>query len=306
MISIFPDYYEKFECKKDKCRHNCCIGWEIDIDDKSLDFYKTVSGTLGEKLRENISTDSTPHFILDKNKRCPFLNGDNLCELIINLGKDSLCDICALHPRFQNELPDRTEIGIGLSCEAATELIITNPHRVQLKYSENLDTTDEIIILRDKLIAVLQNRNKTVSERIRDMLILCGTDFTYSNAWCDVFLSLERLDEKWTEILNKLKSGYITAEFERFDKYMQDRVTEYEQFLVYVIYRHFANSADHISAAIKAKFAVLAYSLIYGIGAVIFTENKKFTVDSQLDIMRMFSAEIEYSDENLYDIFERL
>lgn len=306
MISVFPDYYEKFECIKEKCRHNCCIGWEIDIDEKSLEFYKTVSDELGEKLKQNISCDAVPHFILKSDERCPFLNGNNLCELIINLGKDSLCDICALHPRFQNELPDRFETGLGLSCETAAELIITNPNRVKLKYSKEITTTDEIIILRDKVIALLQNRDKAIAERIRDMLLLCNTDFTYNNVWCDVFLSLERLDEKWTEILTILKSGYATADFEKFDYYIQNRVTEYEQFLVYIIYRHFANSADFNSAAIKAKFAALAYSLVYSIGAVFFTKHKQFTLETQLDIMRMFSAEIEYSDENLYDIFDRL
>ncbi|MBE6806036.1 MAG: hypothetical protein E7526_05970 [Ruminococcaceae bacterium] len=87
---------------------------------------------------------------------------------------------------------------------------------------------------------------------------------------------------------------------------MQNRATEYEQFLVYIIYRHFANSIDLESAAVKAKFATLAYSLIYNIGAVLFTQNGDFNFEIQIDIIRMFSSEIEYSDENLYDIFDRL
>ena len=34
MLTVYPDYYKKFNCKKEKCRHNCCVGWEIDIDDE--------------------------------------------------------------------------------------------------------------------------------------------------------------------------------------------------------------------------------------------------------------------------------
>ena len=32
MRIIAPDYYREFHCIADKCRHSCCIGWEIDID----------------------------------------------------------------------------------------------------------------------------------------------------------------------------------------------------------------------------------------------------------------------------------
>ena len=32
-----PDYYSEFSCIADKCSDNCCIGWEIDIDENSLE-----------------------------------------------------------------------------------------------------------------------------------------------------------------------------------------------------------------------------------------------------------------------------
>ena len=33
MVYAEPDFYGKFKCTAEKCRHSCCIGWEIDIDD---------------------------------------------------------------------------------------------------------------------------------------------------------------------------------------------------------------------------------------------------------------------------------
>ena len=36
MEQIYPDYYEHFACIGGECRHNCCIGWEIDIDEKTI------------------------------------------------------------------------------------------------------------------------------------------------------------------------------------------------------------------------------------------------------------------------------
>ena len=35
MQNAYPDYYPLFHCIADRCRHNCCIGWEIDIDSRT-------------------------------------------------------------------------------------------------------------------------------------------------------------------------------------------------------------------------------------------------------------------------------
>ena len=71
MITAVPDYYNKFHCIANKCRHSCCIGWEIDIDQDSFEYYKTVGGILGERLDENIVTeaDGTSHFKLCEDER---------------------------------------------------------------------------------------------------------------------------------------------------------------------------------------------------------------------------------------------
>ena len=34
-----------------KCKHNCCIGWEIDVDEEKLAYYKHVQGALGDRLK---------------------------------------------------------------------------------------------------------------------------------------------------------------------------------------------------------------------------------------------------------------
>lgn len=47
--NVCPDYYERFHCIADRCRHNCCIGWEIDVDEDALAAYRTVGGEMGER-----------------------------------------------------------------------------------------------------------------------------------------------------------------------------------------------------------------------------------------------------------------
>lgn len=41
-----PAYYKAFRCIGSDCTENCCIGWEIDVDEDSLAYYETVPGDL--------------------------------------------------------------------------------------------------------------------------------------------------------------------------------------------------------------------------------------------------------------------
>ncbi|MBR5539618.1 MAG: flagellin lysine-N-methylase [Clostridia bacterium] len=301
-MHIFPKSYEKFKCIAEKCKHNCCIGWEIDVDEESAAFYESVPGDFGKRLRNSIEKGEVPCFILGENERCPFLNRDNLCDIIINLGEDKLCTICSEHPRFHNELPDRTESGVGMACEEAARIILTE--KEQFSLINHAASEDEIITLRDRLIAVLTNREKSIDSRVLQMLREAGASLPEKSIaeWAKIFLSLERLDEKWTEILCSLSVNDTSA----FRVHMEDRMTEYEQFLCYLIYRHFANSWDLTEAAARAAFAALGYKIIFAAGAATFEQSGSFTVEDQVELCRLFSSEVEYSEENLSMLFEVL
>ena len=56
MKIVVPDYYKDFKCLAGDCKHSCCIGWEIDIDADTLEYYKSVDGEFGERLKNNISS----------------------------------------------------------------------------------------------------------------------------------------------------------------------------------------------------------------------------------------------------------
>ena len=45
-----PDYYDEFKCIADKCTDTCCAGWQVDVDDKSFAYYKTIKGEFGDRL----------------------------------------------------------------------------------------------------------------------------------------------------------------------------------------------------------------------------------------------------------------
>lgn len=303
MLTVVPDYYNEFKCLAERCKHNCCIGWEIDIDEDTLKFYSGVEGEFGKRLAENISHDDEPHFILAQDERCPFLNNKNLCDIISTLGENALCGICRDHPRFRNELPDRIEMGLGLCCEEAARIILTREEKVSLSAS---GSNDEIIALRDRIFAVLQNREKDIPARLADMMALFSVPLPFFdiNAWCKRLLKLERLDDAWSEALERTAAEVDEAALDSFDLYMRGRNTEFEQFLVYIIFRHFAVAVAPEEALGRACFAAFSYYLLRAMGAQRLLSRGAFTQEDMIDLARTFSAEIEYSDENLYAIID--
>ena len=128
MVVTRPDFYKKFKCIADKCTDSCCVGWEIIVDRKTRAKYNSIPGDFGEKIRANLVKDeaNATCFKLDENERCPFLNKNNLCDIIINCGEEALCGICTEHPRFYNDFGEVVECGLGLCCEEVVRLLLEN------------------------------------------------------------------------------------------------------------------------------------------------------------------------------------
>jgi len=277
MKEVFPNYYEKFKCIADKCRHNCCIGWEIDIDEDTMEMYNSLDGEFAEKIRANIDGE-IPHFVLGNGERCPFLNNSGLCDIISKLGDGAICDICYLHPRFSNFYENFTETGLGLCCEEAVRIILTENERFYIDVPKPLKN-DEFFKERKEAFDILQNRNLTMYERFKQLSQKYGYKFNFKNEELyDFYMSLERLDESWENKLEKLKSADGVEIFKR-----EDLQIFFEQLACYFIFRHFRNGAE---------FAILS---CWVIGSIISLCDN---LEEMLDVVRMYSSEIEYSEEN--------
>ena len=85
MIVRVPDYFSEFSCIAGDCKDSCCLGWEIDIDEDSYEYYQTLPGEVGERLRKGMyETEDGGHGIRTNNcGRCIMLNDKNLCDLYI-------------------------------------------------------------------------------------------------------------------------------------------------------------------------------------------------------------------------------
>ena len=292
MVHIYPSYYKDFHCIGSRCRHNCCVGWEIDIDSDTYLKYKKTDGEMGERLESGIVHGDEPHFKCRDNGRCVFLNESNLCDIITELGEEHLCTICAEHPRFTNELPDRYEHGLGLCCEEAARIILTREERVTFTEAS---TDDEVIMLRDRVIEILQSRQDDIDTRCESALAECGIVLPKRSAseWAEYFLSLERLDDRWGAILEAVKD---TDESSRGTSDVPPHI--WENLLVYFVYRHMANAADTEDSAYRLAFAVLSYRMIAAASAV--------TGEDAVDLCRLYSAEIEYSTDNTEAVLDEL
>lgn len=124
MLTIYPSFFPKFQCKADKCRHTCCQTWEIDIDPVSEKRYRAEKGPLGDELRAWMTkgTDGADCcFRLNEKGTCHFLTESGLCRLVLEKGEGYLCDICHAHPRFYKYVGDFELCGTGLCCEKTCE-----------------------------------------------------------------------------------------------------------------------------------------------------------------------------------------
>ena len=292
MLYVEPDFYGEFQCIADKCAHSCCLGWEIDIDGETAALYEGLPGELGEELRQKMCREPEPHFKLTEEERCPFLNEKGLCRLILGFGEDVLCDICREHPRFYNDFPQRQEAGLGLCCEEVARLLLAGDGPLELVY--DWDETGEreepeLIALRGRMFEILSGSGLPMEERIRRCCRVMDVEPIPFDAafWRDFFLGLERMDEAWTAAL--LAVGPEVPPLPGDAKHTR--------LLQYMIYRHFAPAEDEAQAGLILQFCVLSLRLLWAM---------EQSGGELRELVRLWSAEIEYSDENIGKIVERI
>ena len=179
MRYVKPHYYDSFVCTADKCPDTCCAGWQIVIDEESLETYSQVTGPIGNRLYESIDWEEGT--FKQNKRRCSFLNGENLCDLYSNLGEKALCRTCAMYPRHVEEFEGLRELSLSLSCPVAAEMILKSREPLKLleeetgeeeELEEEFEDFDLLMFTqledaRGVMFEVLQNRKWDIEERIR-------------------------------------------------------------------------------------------------------------------------------------------
>ncbi len=304
MKTIAPKYYDNFKCIAGKCRHSCCVGWEIDIDDTSLERYQNDESFFGKKILENIEIgEDGAKFRLDKDERCPFLNSEGLCDIIIQKGEDALCSICSDHPRFRNFFSSFTETGLGMCCEEAVRVILKTSQPFTEMFSpecfEDALTDEERSFLSKRRDAfnIICDRANHLELRISKLLKHFGIQnniFDFDEVTQEL-LQCEILDNQWRGCIDMLTEKDV-IEDAFFDTPFWENV--FEQLISYFIFRHLADSLDDGRFNERLIFAILGYRIIKKLCRVHKSRYGKLEFEDVCTYCRMFSSEIEYSDEN--------
>ena len=291
------NYYDKFSCIAGKCKHTCCRGWEILIDKKTLKKYKKKKDDYSLNLKSGIDFKNK-RFKFSEDKRCAFLNSENLCDLIINYDKDHLCQVCRDHPRFRSFFNGRIETGLGLSCEEACRIILGSKEKITLILNvdkkERLSKFDkQVLEFRDKVLLIVQDRSMPFLDRLGLLLneYKIGDLLSVLNDYKSLLLGFEVLDESWKKSLDE-------AIFDA-NIIIKDEIV-LEQLLSYFIFRHVSKSSSEQDLNLKLIFSLISTIIILSLSNSLNS--------SIFDTARSYSAEIEYSDDNLtraYDFIER-
>ncbi len=302
-----PNYYKNFKCIADKCKKNCCVGWEIYIDENTLEKYKPFKNIL-----KTVKKDEDGYcFKLRRNGNCPHLNESGLCNIIIDHGEEFLSDICKNHPRFYNQVSSGAiEAGLGIACEEACRLVLKSGEFCLEKISEEADIEEESFtpnflsdfnaLTKRQCVFGLIAQDLTLSEKLYALKNEFKIPSLYSEKeWLDRFLSLEILDSEWEKLLTAAKKAPPKSKDDvlNFDKY-------FERLLEYFCYRHLSVAKDLENFRAKLGFSILAVEII----KYLFESSAEQSLDSLIEIARAFSSEIEYSEDNVFELifeFER-
>ena len=176
-MTRFPDYYGQFRCLAGACPHTCCAEWEVVLDEATAARYRTVAGPLGEKLRRAMTElDGETCFAL-QGGRCPFLDGDGLCEIHRQLGRDATSETCRSHPRFMEEYGQLREITLSASCPEANRLLLASAAPLTFPAEGGGEVPQDdapLFALREACLALLSDRRRSLKSRLAWLLALAN------------------------------------------------------------------------------------------------------------------------------------
>ena len=283
-----PSYYKDFVCIADRCTHSCCIGWEIDIDPSTSKKYASLSDGYGKIIKNSIEWDETPHFRLCSDERCPHLDKNGLCRIILEFGEDYLCDICREHPRFYNRSAKGMEVGLGLCCEEAARIILSSDEYSEfIEIGKERERDDEIeydsLPSRDRIFSILSSEME-----YREKLGAIQSEFDVSALmlsdieWREIIDSLEYLDRAHKEMFACYSNG---AALPKSAEKAAARA------LAYFVYRHCTEVYDDDDLRAHLGFCLFCERLFASLVA-------HYGTDDIATLARIVSEEIEYSEDN--------
>lgn len=301
MILRTPSYYKNFKCIAGACPDSCCQGWEVDADTRSLEYYKTLTGDIRNRIDSVLDKDEFGNtiFRLADRKRCPFLNDENLCDMHIAIGGEHTPHTCRTFPRFINDFGGTREMGISFSCPVASDMIWqqSEPLSFDDELNDLLPELNEIDAqtyfyltkARKKAFDIVQDRTVPINQRLIHLL-----DFgvklqqeleEYEQGsddidFFDVFRNPELINSEWIEKVDNAEVKPVSDEI--FN----------ENIASYFIFRYFLTAVYDYDVLSKIKMAVIGVLIVTYFGEDSWT-------------IHLWSKETEHSQYNM-DRYKKL
>ena len=279
MLSIFPKFYKNFLCKADKCKHSCCKGWEIDIDEETAGKYLAMTGELGAEIRQNIGKNEDSYFFkLTEDERCPFLQKNGLCKIILNIGEENICEICTMHPRFFTILDD-VELCVVRKKKKKTCELLLGDEKDLVFYIE--DTEEEV-----SFSEVLSVIGLNLPNEMQEFSLAVNAENI--NKVLEIMAKTEPIDENWSKelsIMQDMDNVELKAKeyLENSDKNILNKIYQY------ILYRQLERLVD---IDIEALINYAQYSILF---IILHTMISKELGES----VRRWSEQIEYDTDNV-------
>lgn len=347
---VVPDYYKEFKCIADNCKHNCCEGgWLIELGDDTVKTYQNTKGKFGDELRSSIEKDDEGSwcFVL-KDGKCPFLNKSGLCRIYGELGEESMGVVCREFPRFTLYYGNVKEMGIGLACEEAAGIILSNEgmfKTIESILDEDITETENdeacreyisvLISARKKIFEILGRKEKTFESRLHEILFFTEgfqeavntedtevmRSFIENGEYCIlkcsddrneplnelvyIYESLEQLNNEWQRKVPDLKKALAEKDYADVYKRAENGLNAQYNLMVYFIYRYFMKAVYDYNVLDKVKLSICNYIILTAMFAA--AEKKAggmLYIDEMTEEARIFSRQVEYSDDNIEAICE--
>ena len=313
MDIFYPKYYATFSCIADQCPDSCCKEWSVDVDEDSAYFYRGLTGSLGDRLRQILQDTPDGTVMTIENGRCPMWRQDGLCRIQAELGHDALCKTCREFPRLRHDYGDFVELGLELSCPEAARLILSDTEhlwetqRISNKGVVEYDQEAMNILRRTRkdflnflsntplsvpnILAVLLLYAYDVQEELDGgaKAVLTPEQYLHNvgklplqgniESLRDFFLDLEILTPQWK---SRLKSIGHTPIWD----------TGHNALLHYFIARYWLQAVSDLDVVCRAKFAISACIIIGYLGEVF------------VETAQLFSKEIENDPDNMETLLD--
>ena len=149
-------------------------------------------------------------------------------------------------------------------------------------------------------ILIIQNNRNNIEHGIN--LILDYADIIYRDKtiseWADILKGFEILDSDWKKYLEQIKE--LENKNTQLPEIGFNR--EFANLISYFLYRHLPDSRDYSDLMARICFAVLGYKIIKSLCISNILKKGKCEFEDLVEFSRMYSSEIEYSQENTNSI----